>query len=133
MQVNKIHYRNVHIWIKSVKGSASKCTINPLHKKKFEWANISKEYKFLVEDWVELCKKCHVVFDQQNLTLHQLIEREGMKKKVISLIDEGKLDLSDYEIVVRKRKKKEYTLKRELLGERRKDYVKSMDFPREKW
>jgi hypothetical protein len=32
--------------------------------KRFEWANISKEYKMDRSDWLRLCVSCHIKFDK---------------------------------------------------------------------
>lgn len=65
-------YSDVHRWIKHMRGKAYKCE-NPhckyprvnAHKDKvlaplrFEWSNISKQYKKELTDWIMLCPSCH--------------------------------------------------------------------------
>lgn len=31
---------------------------------RYEWANISHQYKRDLDDWMELCKKCHMAYDK---------------------------------------------------------------------
>lgn len=32
-----------------------------------EWANVSREYKRELDDWIPLCRKCHFRYDKQHL------------------------------------------------------------------
>lgn len=51
-----------HMWIKKHYGKASKCE-NPdctyENPKRFEWANVSGEYRREVDDYIQLCPSCH--------------------------------------------------------------------------
>jgi len=63
---NNVGYGALHTWVEREVGKASKCT-NPKCKGKsniFEWANISGKYKRDLDDWKELCRSCHMVFDK---------------------------------------------------------------------
>jgi hypothetical protein len=53
-------YTAIHAWVYRHFGKADKCEncTNKDHKR-FEWANISGEYKRVREDWKMLCSKCH--------------------------------------------------------------------------
>jgi hypothetical protein len=60
----KIGYATIHRWIKREKGKPSFCEIcGTEDAKRFEWANISGEYKQELEDWMRLCSRCHVRHD----------------------------------------------------------------------
>lgn len=62
-------YSTVHYWIAKIKGKPKLCEMcglkkSPKGKKKwFQWANISGEYKRLVNDWIRLCYPCHRKYD----------------------------------------------------------------------
>ena len=54
-------YRKVHVWAKkNILGSleCGECKITFIDKK-IEAANISQEYKYDMNDWEYLCRKCH--------------------------------------------------------------------------
>lgn len=57
---SEVGYSALHKWVKRHLGKAKKCINNPLHKfNKYEWANISGEYKRDLSDWHELCITCN--------------------------------------------------------------------------
>lgn len=59
---DNVGYFALHTWVVRKKGKAlicSKCGTN----KNVQWANISHEYKREVNDFVEMCSKCHRAFD----------------------------------------------------------------------
>lgn len=57
---DKAGYQALHIWIRNKLGKATKCSINPKHKsKKYQWGNISGEYKRDLSDWREVCASCN--------------------------------------------------------------------------
>jgi hypothetical protein len=56
-------YHSLHDWVARHKGKATKCekcknTIN------VQWANKSWEYKRELDDWLELCYRCHRKYDR---------------------------------------------------------------------
>lgn len=59
-----VGYQAVHSWIKREYGRPTKCefckTENAL---RFEWSNISGEYKRDISDWQRLCTRCHANYD----------------------------------------------------------------------
>jgi len=73
-------YAAKHIWVNSHFGKANKCE-NPPCKyprknwdgkimdkpKRYEWANISGEYKRKRDDWKMLCPSCHRTKDKNNI------------------------------------------------------------------
>ncbi len=56
-------YHSIHIWVSKNLGKPSHCAKCDKSEGKFEWANISKEYKRDLSDWVRLCKSCHNIYD----------------------------------------------------------------------
>lgn len=72
----EVSYSGIHHWIKRELGLASRCMnldcvyprlnadgVLMKKPKKFEWANISKEYKREKEDFISLCASCHQLWD----------------------------------------------------------------------
>lgn len=69
-------YHAIHIWLKTNYGKASKCEHCGTKKaKRFEWANISGEYKRDISDYLQLCSKCHHKYD--NLSQKRWETRRG--------------------------------------------------------
>lgn len=57
-------YQAKHNWIKRYFGRPSSCEFClQADCKRFDWANISGEYKRERSDWYRLCAKCHKRFD----------------------------------------------------------------------
>lgn len=67
---DKVGYDALHSWVNKNLGKANHCEECGLDKipkgmkRYFDWANISKEYKRILTDWKQLCKKCHAIFDK---------------------------------------------------------------------
>lgn len=64
---DKVSYRGLHQWITNHYGKASKCEAISCNgkSKKYEWANISGNYKRERNDFMELCKSCHRLYDNK--------------------------------------------------------------------
>ena len=61
---DEVSYSGLHYWIQRKLGQPSLCEeCGTTTAKRFEWANISGEYKRILDDWVRLCKKCHNLYD----------------------------------------------------------------------
>ncbi len=61
---NNITYFGIHSWVRKVLGSPRKCEhCNREDRKAYDWANISKKYKRDIEDWIRLCRSCHIKYD----------------------------------------------------------------------
>jgi len=56
-------YSTLHHWVKRHKGKAIKCE-RCGGSKNVQWANKSWEYKRDVDDWIELCCRCHSRYDR---------------------------------------------------------------------
>ena len=62
---DNVSYQALHSWVRLRLGRPMKCEhCGRTDKKKYEWANISGEYKRELSDWVRLCTKCHRIFDK---------------------------------------------------------------------
>lgn len=57
---DEVGYSAIHAWIKRKLGKPSKCEeCCTVEATRFEWANISGQYKRDFSDWKRLCSKCH--------------------------------------------------------------------------
>lgn len=56
-------YATLHDWVKQHKGKALKCE-QCGSARHVTWANKSWEYKRDLDDWMELCSKCHHAYDR---------------------------------------------------------------------
>ena len=77
-----VGYSGLHTWIHRNLGRAKKCEYknckyprkNKANKiiykpKIYNWANISREYKRDVSDWIQLCPSCHAKYDRNLIKL----------------------------------------------------------------
>lgn len=64
---DEVGYSGLHMWIKSKYGKANRCDFLEVknHSKTaiFHWANLSGKYMRNIDDWAQLCVKCHFRFD----------------------------------------------------------------------
>lgn len=62
---NKASYSALHYWVKRKLGKPKKCILcNSI--KRVQWANKSHKYKRDLDDWLELCQKCHIKYDKNS-------------------------------------------------------------------
>ena len=60
-----ITYRTLHNWVSKWLGKPNTCKhCGTTKAKRFDWANISGEYKRNLEDWIRLCRSCHMIMDK---------------------------------------------------------------------
>lgn len=63
-EMKSTNYYNVHYWIRKTLGKPNRCDLcGKTEAKRFEWSNISQEYKKDVTDWQRACVPCHAKFD----------------------------------------------------------------------
>ena len=55
-------YAAKHNWVRRHKQKTGKCVLCNRHKETI-WANIDHEYKRDLNDYIELCRACHNIFD----------------------------------------------------------------------
>jgi len=63
---DSVSYRNLHRWIERNLGKASKCEYCGKEGvgREIHWANKNHLYKRNLEDWTQLCVKCHAKHDK---------------------------------------------------------------------
>ncbi len=61
-------YKNLHRRISELLGTATICSscFRNSRETRIEWANISGEYKEEIDDWLPLCRTCHMKYDDVN-------------------------------------------------------------------
>ncbi len=70
-----VSYGALHGWVKRKLGFPKKCEICGVENKILDWANKDHTYKRDINNWVRLCKKCHLKYDIEHgyrLPLYQL-------------------------------------------------------------
>lgn len=76
-------YRIIHYWIQRNKGKPKFCDkCHTTTSKRYEWANISGEYKIDLRDWARLCSKCHKQHDNHSIK----VQHNYYLKKVLTII-----------------------------------------------
>ena len=61
---DEVGYYGIHSWVQKELGSPSECAdCGDTSPRRYEWANISREYKRDINDWKRLCRPCHHKFD----------------------------------------------------------------------
>ena len=61
---DKSEYWAIHYWIRKTLGAPEKCSnCNALYQ--LVWANKSQKYLRREEDWMPLCRSCHMKYDMQ--------------------------------------------------------------------
>ena len=74
MKKSKTKYIALHRYIYKKLGNPQICWKCKTKKaKKYEWANKSGKYTKILSDWIRLCTKCHIKFDQS--------KNRGIKKE----------------------------------------------------
>jgi hypothetical protein len=67
-EISESKYQAIHKWLKRNFGKADRCE-NPfcLHRSKdFDWALLKgKEYEFIRENFMQLCRQCHIKYDEE--------------------------------------------------------------------
>jgi len=64
---NNVGYFGLHQWVGRKLGRPTKCQHCGIDykNKRYYWANISREYKRDLSDWVRLCASCHKRYDME--------------------------------------------------------------------
>ena len=72
--------RNLHTWVSRRLGEPNKCEhCGTTTANRYEWSNISHQYKRELSDWQRLCIKCHQKYDGHCVSNFRHF-RKGLKK-----------------------------------------------------
>lgn len=71
---DRVSYSGIHHWLKRHLGKARWCTWC-FSMQNVQWANISHEYKRDLNDYFQLCVKCHKKYDQGRSDKKEVIAR----------------------------------------------------------
>lgn len=63
---DQVGYFALHTWVQRTLGKAITCEWCNNTKGRIEWANKSHKYIRDINDWISLCKKCHVLHDKNH-------------------------------------------------------------------
>lgn len=65
---NKVRYYGLHKWIRRVYGKLQECVYcgKKRDEIRIEMANVSGKYTRNYEDWIPLCRPCHIAYDRKN-------------------------------------------------------------------
>jgi hypothetical protein len=78
-QGDNVKYRELHHWIDQWNGKADHCeNCGDKSKHRYHWANIDHKYKRVLEDYIQLCPKCHYKYDKDVLSCQR-----GRKKREV--------------------------------------------------
>jgi hypothetical protein len=65
---DKVSYNALHVWVRRQLGTPEACSLcDTKTAKRYDWANISGEYKRDVSDWIRLCRGCHIRLDRSRI------------------------------------------------------------------
>jgi len=58
-------YKALHRWVQKSLGRAEVCStcFRTSEETRIEWANLSGKYTKDLEDWLPMCRTCHMIFD----------------------------------------------------------------------
>ena len=79
-----VSYSGLHKWVSSRLGKPKEC--EHCHAivedpKGIHWANKSQEYKRDLSDWLRLCRKCHMKYDNNSIEI-SMRKKRGLTKEV---------------------------------------------------
>lgn len=80
--MTKNEYVSLHVWVRKCLGTPSLCeNCGTDTSKKFEWANLSGEYRRELDDWARLCKVCHCLIDNTGSKISKDYCKRGHEMK----------------------------------------------------
>jgi hypothetical protein len=85
---DKVGYHTLHHWVERELGTSKKCEqCGTTIANKYEWANISKEYKRSngLKDWKRLCTRCHRAFDNTTVRGEKVGNAKLTESQVIKI------------------------------------------------
>lgn len=79
-----VGYKNLHNWVYKNLGKAVWCS-HCMSTVTVQWANVSHEYKRDLNDWMQLCVKCHKKYDKNAGKGHSKKYFENGRRIAVSL------------------------------------------------
>lgn len=75
-----VSYAGLHIWVRKWKGKPNHCeNCGSQGKSKYQWANVDRKYRRVLEDYIPMCPSCHKKYDM-NLLKSLRTLRENTKR-----------------------------------------------------
>jgi len=75
---DKAGHHSLHTWVKTRLGTPKECEhCGTEDARFFDWANKSGEYKREINDWIRLCRSCHIEYDCENGRGNKIKKRFG--------------------------------------------------------
>src|ERR1700734_3017556 len=74
-----ISYAALHDWVHATKKKTGICE-HCGTAKKTQWANKSHQYKREIDDWIELCIKCHSIYDRRSPNFGSSVRKFGRRQ-----------------------------------------------------
>ena len=62
-KIIKETYPNIHYWVRKHKDYPNFCASCERSGVRLEWSNVDHRYRLELDDYVALCRKCHVRYD----------------------------------------------------------------------
>lgn len=78
---DNVKYISLHIWVASKLGKPSFCeNCGSISAKRYEWANLTREYIRDLSKWTRLCSSCHIKHDRYNHELKLVYKNEARRR-----------------------------------------------------
>ena len=82
----KVSYRSKHYKMTKKYGKPIFCELNKNHKaKQYDWANINHKYNENINEWIRLCRSCHILFDNKTIKLSKIKKIIKNRKKGLQI------------------------------------------------
>jgi hypothetical protein len=65
-QGDQVSYKGLHLWVSRNKGKPGACEHCGSTERRLEWASKSRTYTRDLEDWLALCRSCHLAHDKDD-------------------------------------------------------------------
>lgn len=86
------NYLKLHYWVRKKLGRANYCSNNRNHKsKRYDWANISGEYRKDILDYKSLCRSCHEKQDYTEERRQKVIGNHNRRISIKKIDKEGNI------------------------------------------
>ena len=83
-KITESEYAKVHYWLRKNLGKAQSCSNIWCTGKSscFDWALIrGKKYEYKVENFMNLCKSCHIIYDRTDESIKRMVKNSYMRRQ----------------------------------------------------